>query len=142
MLYHQRWYLLARFGGDKTYTFGLDRIKSPKVTSEKFCIDPSFNAKDYFEEFYGLYNSGKDKIQIVLRAFKDEGYYLRDLPIHKSQKEIGCGDGYVDFMIEVRPNNELVGYILSRGDRLKVLSPPSFIEEIKMMLESMRNNYL
>ena len=142
MLYHQRWYLLARFGGDKTYTFGLDRIKSPKVTSENFSIDPSFNAKDYFEEFYGLYNSGKDKVQIVLRAFKDEGYYLRDLPIHKSQKEIGCGDGYVDFMIEVRPNNELVGYILSRGDRLKVLSPPSFVEEIKMTLDRMRNNYM
>jgi predicted DNA-binding transcriptional regulator YafY len=79
--------------------------------------------------------------RIVLRAFGDENYYLRDLPIHKSQREIGSGDGYTDFMIELRPNKELIAYLLSRRERLKVLSPDSIVEEMKAGIDKMKANY-
>ena len=140
-LYHQRWYLLVNFGGDKQYTFGLDRMRNPTILAETFEMPIGFNAADYFEEFYGIYNSGREMTRIVLRAFGDENYYLRDLPIHKSQREIGSGDGYTDFMIELRPNKELIAYLLSRRERLKVLSPDSIVEEMKAGIDKMKANY-
>ena len=141
ILYNQRWYILGEFDDTKKYTFSLDRMWDPELTEEYYSPEPSFNVDAYFSEFYGIFNSGKDITNIVLRALDDEAYYMRDLPIHPSQKEIGAGDGYVDFMISVRPNNELVSYVLSRKNRLKVLSPDSFVEEIKAAAESISNLY-
>ena len=141
VLYNQRWYILAGFGEEKKYTFALDRMKKTWIASEKSHIDPAFDAIAYFEEFYGIYNSGRDIMKIVIRAFGDESYYLRDLPIHKSQKEIGNGGNYTDFMIELRPNNELISYLLSRKNRLKVLSPDCIVEEMKETIEGIATIY-
>lgn len=141
VLYHQRWYLLASFGREKKYTFGLDRMIEPRATAESFEYNSSFDAASYFEDFYGIYDSGKPITKIIIRAFGDECCYLSDLPIHKSQREIYRGNGYSDFMIELRPNKELTGYLLSRGDRLKVLSPDCIVEEMKESICAMMSHY-
>lgn len=131
VLYNQRWYILAGFGEEKKYTFALDRMKKAWMTKEKSHVDPAFDAVAYFDEFYGIYNSGREIMKIVIRAFGDESYYLRDLPIHKSQREIGSGGDYTDFMIELRPNKELISCLFARKNRLKVLSPDCIVEEMK-----------
>ncbi len=141
VLYNQRWYILGEFDDRKRYTFALDRIWDPEVSEAVFVADTTFDVNQYFSEFYGIYNSGRETTNIVLRAFDDEPYYMRDLPIHPSQKEIGIGDGYADFMINVRPNNELMAYILSKKNRLKVLSPEPIVQEIKGAVESVSNLY-
>lgn len=141
VLYNQRWYILAGFGEEKKYTFALDRMQRTWITSEKSLIDPAFDAVAYFDEFYGIYNSGREIMKIVIRAFGDESYYLRDLPIHDSQREIGCGGDYTDFMIELRPNKELISYLLSRKNRLKVLSPDCIIDEMKEAIGEMSALY-
>lgn len=141
ILYHQRWYILGEFDDTKKYTFSLDRMWDPELSEVEYSPDPDFNVNTYFSEFYGIFNSGRDITNIVLRAFDDEGFYMRDLPIHPSQKEIGAGNGYVDFMISVRPNNELMSYVLSRKDRLKVLSPEPIVDEMKAAVLSIYNLY-
>jgi hypothetical protein len=104
-------------------------------------IDSGFSIDAYFSEIYGIYNSGRNLESIVLRAFGEEAYHMRDLPIHQSQQEIGSGDGYSDFMIKVRPNNELMSYILSRSNCLKILSPKPVVENFKGIVTSIMNNY-
>ena len=141
VLYNQRWYILAGFGEEKKYTFALDRMQKTWITSEKSQIDPVFDAVAYFDEFYGIYNSGREIMKIVIRAFGDESYYLRDLPIHNSQREIGSGGDYTDFMIELRPNKELISYLLSRKNRLKVQSPDCIVEEMKEAIGGMSALY-
>ena len=140
-LYHQRWYLLGEFDDHKRYSYALDRMKDPMVTNEAFEMDLSFDADEYFKDYYGIFNSGREVTSIVFRAFGDEPYYLRDLQVHWSQHEIGCGDGYSDFVIDVRPNNELLAFFLSRKNRLKVLSPLSYVKEIEDAVNGIKNNY-
>ena len=79
--------------------------------------------------------------RIVLRAYGDESLYLRDLPVHQSQMEIGSGDGYTDFECYVRPTLDFCGYILSRGNRLQVLKPQSLVDKIHQMLADALRNY-
>ena len=141
VLYNQRWYILAGFGEEKKYTFALDRMKKAWMTKEKSHVDPAFDAVAYFDEFYGIYNSGRDIMKIIIRAFGDESYYLRDLPIHKSQREIGSGGDYTDFMIELRPNKELISCLFARKNRLKVLSPDCIVEEMKEAVGEMSALY-
>jgi len=141
VLYNQRWYILAGFGEEKKYTFALDRMKRTWITKEKSQVDPAFDAVAYFDEFYGIYNSGREIMKIVIRAFGDESCYLRDLPIHKSQREIGSGGDYTDFMIELRPNKELISCLFARKNRLKVLSPDCIVEEMKEAIEGISALY-
>lgn len=140
-LYRQRWYLLGEYDDHKRYTYALDRIKNPMVTNLDFEMDPTFDVNEYFKDYYGIINSGREVTSIVFRAFGDEPYYLRDLQIHWSQQEIGCGEGYSDFMIDVRPNNELLSFFLSRKNRVKVLSPSSYVKEMEDAVNGIKNNY-
>lgn len=141
ILYNHRWYILGEFDDKQRYTFALDRLWEPVITSEDFDLDPNFDVNAYFEEIYGIYNSGDPIENIVLRAFGSEIYTMRDLPIHPSQKEIGAGDNYVDFMLTIRPNNELISRILSRQNLIKVLSPKHFQEKIRASIKDMAELY-
>ena len=116
-LFKQRWYILGHFHRnaiadrpevDYFGVFSFDRILNMSLTDDKFQMDPSFNAQAYFEECFGvLVNDDTVAQRIVIRVFGDERFYVRDLPIHKSQREIGQGEDYTDFELFMRPTIDL-----------------------------------
>ncbi len=142
-LFKQRWYILGHFHRDASHdwpeidyfgVFSFDRIISMSLTDIKFKIDPGFDAQSYFEECYGvLVNDDTQVERIVVRAYGDERYYLRDLPIHKSQREIGQGEGYIDFELFMRPTIDLSTHFVSRSYLLEVLEPQWLADEIYHM---------
>lgn len=135
-LYHRRWYLLARFDSGNFSIFSLDRIRETEITDETFEIEPDFDAEAYFSECFGVVRVDDIKPEkIVIRAFGTECNYLRDLPLHHSQREIANTEDYTDFELYLRPTLDLQGQILSRGSRLKVLSPQSLADKISRTLQ-------
>lgn len=135
-LYHRRWYLLARFDSGNYGIFSLDRIKEVNISDEQFEVEPDFDAEAYFSDCFGVVRDEYVKPEkIVIRAFGTECNYLRDLPLHHSQHEIAHTDDYTDFELYVRPTLDLQGQILSRGSRLKVLSPQSLADIISQTLQ-------
>ena len=141
-LYHRRWYVLGRYESGEFRVFSFDRIKELIISNETFELDEDFDAEDYFSECYGVVRMEEMPVErIVLRAYGDESLYLRDLPVHHSQMEIGSGDGYTDFECYVRPTLDFCGYILSRGNRLQVLKPQSLVDKIHQMLADALRNY-
>ena len=141
-LYHRRWYVLGRYESGEFRVFSFDRIKELIISNETFELDEDFDAEDYFSECYGVVRMEEMPVErIVLRAYGDENLYMRDLPVHHSQMEIGSGDGYTDFECYVRPTLDFCGYILSRGNRLQVLKPQSLVDKIHQMLADSLKNY-
>lgn len=135
-LYHRRWYLLARFDSGNFRILSLDRIREVEVKDESFEIESSFNADAYFSECFGVVrDEDMEPERIVVRAFGIECNYLRDLPLHHSQHEIAKNVDYTDFELYLRPTLDLQGQILSRGSRLKVLSPKSLADKISKIFE-------
>ena len=142
-LFKQRWYILGHFHRDATGEkpesdyfgmFSFDRILTMRLTDTKFQIDPDFDAKAYFEECFGvLVGDGTEPERIVIRAYGNERYYLRDLPIHSSQREVGHGENFSDFELTMRPTIDLSAHLLSRGSQMKVLSPTWLADEIHDM---------
>ena len=142
-LFKQRWYILGHFHRDATEekpeadyfgVFSFDRILNMKLTDVKFRIDPDFDAQEYFNECYGvLVGDDTRPERIVIRAYGYERYYLRDLPIHKSQLEIGRGENFADFEFYLRPTIDFSGHLLSRGNLIKVLQPQWLADEIHGM---------
>ena len=135
-LYHRRWYLLARFNSGNLGILSLDRIRETEITDETFEIEPDFDAEVYFNDCFGVVRDEDVKPEkIVVRAFGTECNYLRDLPLHHSQREIASTEDYTDFELYLRPTLDLQGQILSRGCRLKVLSPQSLADKISQILQ-------
>ena len=141
-LYHRRWYVLGRYESGEFRVFSFDRIKELIISNETFEIDEDFDAENFFSECFGVVRDEEKPVErIVLRAYGDESLYLRDLPIHQSQVEIGSGDGYTDFECHVRPTLDFCGQILSRGCRLQVLKPQALADKIHQMLADALRNY-
>ena len=137
----QRWYVLGHFfraaipekeGADYYGVFSFDRILEMEITDIPFVVKDEFDAQEYFSECMGVIaGDGTKVVKVVIRAFGEERYYLRDLPLHQSQKEIGQGEDFADFEYYIRPTIDFRMAIIARGCHVKVLEPESLIEEIR-----------
>lgn len=156
-LWKKRWYLLARMQSeanaevdkghlsdghdavkesesDHYRVYSFDRMRDVEITDRRFDIDPAFSAEDIFGECYGVIaGDGTQCRRVVLRAYGTNMYYVRDLPLHQSQRMLKATDEYADFEYFIRPTVDFKNHILSHGNRLKVLSPPELAEDIKDM---------
>ena len=68
--------------------------------------------------------------RIVLRAYGFEPYYLRDLPLHHSQKEINTTEEYADFEMNLKLTADFKAQLMARGQWVEILEPQSLAEEI------------
>ena len=115
-------------------TLSFDRITSLILTDEPFAVDPDFDAEAFFSEYFGVMTDNRIPLQrIVLRAFGNERYALRDLPLHPSQKVVEEGSDYVDFELFLRPTSDFLAHILSRGRWVKIISPEDIAQQISNM---------
>lgn len=141
-LFRRRWYLLGRFKDSGFITLSFDRMEEIIITEEIFKLDRNFDAQTYFSDYFGVMTDDRVPVQsIVLRAYGNEPYYLRDLPLHPSQKEIAVTKDYTDFEVTLHPTRDFLAYILSRGGWVQVISPENIVLEIKQMLNAAEDNY-
>lgn len=148
-LFRRRWYVLvsmvrhsSKNGEEKFAVFSLDRLENVELQQSKFSLDPDFDAATFFNECFGIVvGDGSKPERIVLRAYGLEPNYIRDLPLHHSQREINVTDEYTDFELHLRPTADFKGHILSRGDLVQVLSPQHVADDIQQWLQSAMNRY-
>ena len=143
-LFRQRWYLLGRFDDGGFAMFSFDRMEDIMVAEETFKMDRDFDASEFFGECYGVViGDGSQPVRVVLRAFGMERYYLRDLPLHHTQKEIQTTEeqDFADFELNLRPTTDFKGQLMSRGAWLKVLEPQWLADEMRQWHEDAAKIY-
>ena len=152
-LFRRRWYVLVSMSRpsskddeekieDKFAVFSLDRIEDVELQKGKFTINPDFDAAGFFDECFGIVvGDGSKPVRIVLRAYGLEPHYMRDLPIHHSQREIKETDEYTDFELFMRPTSDFKGYLMSRGEWIQVISPEWLAEDLHKWLQAALNRY-
>lgn len=137
-LFRQRWYVIAFNEGDQKIPFqpfALDRIRHLTITEQSFQLPKNFSAKAVFEHSYGIFVNVDTKPEhIIIRAYGNERKYLRDLPLHHSQ-EIRAqgevqGEEYTDYRYFVCPTHDFISELMSKGDRIEVLSPESLRQQL------------
>lgn len=133
-LFNRRWYGMVRnTDPEKAYTFTLafDRILSLSLTNEKFTFDNAIDPVTWFRNCYGIMRDDEIPTQrVVIRAYGHQPYYLRDLPLHHSQREIATTDEYSDFELTLSPTSDFFTPLLSKGAFIKVLEPQWLADEI------------
>ena len=131
-LFRRRWYMLGHFEGGVNLVLSFDRITHIETAGEPFAIEPDFDAEGFFSEYFGVMTDTRIPLtRIVLRAYGNERYALRDLPLHPSQKVLDESDDHVDFELRLRPTSDFLAHILSRGRWVEVISPDAIAQEIR-----------
>jgi predicted DNA-binding transcriptional regulator YafY len=139
-LFHRRWYLLA-FTGRHTATYSLDRMKSVRMTDHPLEQPEGFSPQQYFSEYFGVLTDETPLQHDVLRAWGRQADYLRTLPLHHSQHEIGSTEQYTDFAFDIRPTADFLAELLSHGNGIEVLEPAHVRQRMKEILSESLKKY-
>ena len=143
-LFNKRWYALVKYPEPdaKLFTLAFDRIVSLELTDEKYVYDNDFDPAGWFRNCYGIVRDNTVEVEkIVIRAFGKEVNYMRDLPLHSSQKEVVCTEKYSDFELILSPTADFWTPLVSRGPAIKVLEPQWLADEIKRLHQEAVNLY-
>lgn len=142
-LYRRRWYLLMRNPDTKEFrVWAFDRMVELNLGKRKFKMEKGFDAATYFSECFGTVRDPEIPLQkIVLRTFGKERYYMRDLPIHPSQKTMCEKEDYTDYEITLRPTDDFIAHLLSRAQWIQVRSPKSLVQKVASTLVAMQGRY-
>lgn len=143
-VHNRRWYTLGYIKEKSdTRTIALERVIDIKLTSDKFAMPKDFNPKGYFDNVVGIYVDKSLPVEILkIRVYGVWAEYVRMLPLHKSQHEVGCHYGeYADFCYRVCLTPELRSKILEMGSDVEVLEPEYYREEIKNQIAKSLERY-
>ena len=127
----KRWYVIAycvERGGLRVY--GLDRVINIKTTGNSFKMPRNFDVDETFATSFGIYLPETKGEKVLFRTSSKEADYLRDLPLHNTQKEESHDGESVTFSIFVctkdksgKFHNDLIMELCRFGSRIEVLSP-------------------
>lgn len=138
----KRWYIIAYcVERDALRVYGLDRIVSLEITDRTFKMPDSFDIDELFATSFGIYLPEGPGKTITFRTSLTEARYLRDLPLHESQKEIKADGNSVTFSIFVHPNKALIMELCKHGSALEVLTPAEVRDAVAAELRKAADMY-
>lgn len=138
----KRWYIIGYCLERKGMrVYGLDRIKNLDLTDRNFRMPKDFDVDSFFATSFGIYIPDGPGQTITFRTSHTEARFLRDLPIHKSQKEIASDNDSVTFSIFVSPNKALIMEFCKYGGGLEVLGPESVRNQVAAELAKAADMY-
>ena len=134
----------------RKYNIALDRIEGDirSVSSAKQYIPAQDGEYTYLSKLVGVrFEEGAQLQKIRIRALDKYTFgRITTKPLHNSQKTIvypSWKDNreYGEVEIEVYPNIELVGQIMSYGSTLEVMEPKDFRKRISDEILQMKSHY-
>lgn len=119
----RRWYIIGYCIERRAMrVYGLDRVQSIAETGKTFRMPKDFDVDELFSTSFGIYLPEGRGETVRFRVPENEARYLRDLPIHWSQKEVETGES-VTFEIFLCPNKALIMEFCKYGSGIEILSP-------------------
>lgn len=142
-LYKRRWYLLGRYEDKgELRVLAVDRITDMQLTDRTFKPDEDFTAARFFRDYFGVsVGYGTKPERVVIRAYGREPYYLKDLPLHSSQRVLEATGQYTDFELRLHITDDFISDLLGRGAAIKVLAPAELATTLCTRARSILDRY-
>ena len=142
-LFRQRWYMVGKMlGANVVLVYSLDRMSEFRKSERTFKYPDDFDGEYYFKDCYGIIaGDGTDIQHVVLKVSAGQANYMRDLPLHHSQRETEHNDEYSIFELNLRPTFDFQQEILWNGEDVEVLKPLWLRKEIAGKIKRMWNKY-
>lgn len=144
--FKNRWYLLAADfkPHNKDFflkTYGLDRISDLAISKTSF-KRVNVNIEEAFKNSFGIMSSnGIAPKEILLKFDSEQANYIKALPIHHSQSIVSENEAETVFKVTLVPTYDFQREILSYGNRVKIIAPEDFKNQMKKEVELMLENF-
>ena len=124
-------------------TLALDRITYvDESKADKFNYPANYDAKKYFEGYFGVITYEKDKgmiqpVEILLKVYTraNKHKYIATLPLHSSQKIVDKSHSdYWIFGYRLAPTYDFVQELLMHREDIEVLKPESLRKDMAKAL--------
>jgi predicted DNA-binding transcriptional regulator YafY len=138
-----RWYLLAVDEKDSRFkSFGLDRISNLDINKTAYRTKYNYDFKEMFIHSFGIIiEDEKDVETIRISLSFEQGQYVKNYPLHHSQKVVSESEKAVVIELQIYPTYDFVQELLSMGEMVTVLAPVSLINAMKNISESVTKKY-
>lgn len=133
------WRLLVQ-SGEIIKQYILDKITNVRMTEEKFNKVPREKFEDLFMHSWKSW-LGDEKHKIKLHLSKEWAERVNPRMLIRGQKVTKQDDGSIIFEATVNSLNEIAGWIVSRGEGVKVLAPAALREQVIELANAVLKNY-
>lgn len=135
------WYVMGHCHlRDEIRTFSLSRIIKAKKTGNSFQIPENFDFQKLSGSHFGVH-WGNGEIEVKIRFKMRVADYVRERVWHVNQELEDCRNGDIILSLTVNHLLELKRWVLSWGNDAQVLSPDTFIQDIKQTLLNAAREY-
>jgi predicted DNA-binding transcriptional regulator YafY len=114
--------------------FAVDRIRAITITNQPCQLPLGFDVDEYAANALLVMRGAP--IEVRLRFERSAAPWVRDRVWHRSQRFEPARGGALVMTLKVADTPELVGWILSFGSRVKVLSPEPLAIAVRKEVES------
>lgn len=122
-------------------SYGLDRITHASILDKTFVLKKGFDMKEFYKGCTGIIPSDAPIEHVVLIAYGTASDYLRTLPLHKSQQEIGSNEESTTFSYDVKLTYDFLQLIMQQGDQVEVLEPKSLRDQMRNLVKTLASYY-
>ena len=131
--FKSRWYVLAKDHKDNNIkSFALDRLTNLEITNKTFIYPEIYNIEESYRYCFGIISpSDQEPEEIILTFDPIQGKYIKSLPLHHSQQILIDTKNELRIQLKLYVTYDFVMELLSFGENVKVLQPPSLMEEIR-----------
>lgn len=139
-----RWYLVAEHQNHKTPTvFALERMANVKVGKVEGSPEHNIEPNDYFAGSFGVnHDIGNKPEEIRIRFYGKQVDYVKEKPLHSSQKEIAVGDGWTIFSYNLALCFNFYQQVLWHRENAEIVYPEKARKEMKEIIEAISSLYM
>lgn len=137
----ENYYLIA-FDGEKIKHYRVDKMSKISLTDEKRDGEEHFKDFDmalYSKKTFGMYGGREESVTIRCKN------HLAGVMIDRFGEDtafLKANDGNFDVFVKVHVSPTFLGWIMSFGDEVEIISPQSVREEISSLIEKTAKKYI
>lgn len=112
--------------------FKIDRMSDVDAQQLKFPKPADFNIEEHLAGSWGIYRGKtQNSLTIRVRFCREVARYVQEKSWHHSQLLEPQTDGSLDAEFQLTALEEIQGWLLSFGSKVKVLSPPELVDRLR-----------
>ncbi|OZU87085.1 WYL domain-containing protein [Virgibacillus indicus] len=132
------YYLIGRFQKtDEMRHYRLDRIRNIEITDGHF-TQTDYDLKSYVNQSFHMFAG--EEIWIKIQFHEDLVNVVLDRLGHDADIK-NTGDGHFELRTKAKLSDGLINWILTWGNKAKVLEPEHLVNEVKGKIEQMMKTY-
>lgn len=124
------WYLLGERGANIVELIDLKKVTSISTLNDTFVMPANEVILQLLNDHYGSVVENIDTEEIMIKVGAQIAAFLRNCPLHISQREIERKRGYTVFYYCLKPNSDFRRELLSFGTGVEVVAPQHLRSEL------------